>query len=638
MTVPLIRFAGLALTFCALNICAQVNSWTNSTSGNWQESEWSLGALPGTNQTILLTNSGWKALAIGPSTVSEFPETLTVDSIRISSPTDSFNTLLLNHSGLAHPLHSRSLVLSSNSAVTLVHSALRVDSSGTSAFSANGVLTAIDGSLIEAPFMSLGESGSSVLNLTNSQLFADVEFFGGAFPGTVYQASGTNAFTTLHLNNADYFFNSGVCVGDIVIGDNFPAAFHQSGGMLSGKVEIAQGSFELAGGNYSADELIIPARAYSTTGSFLQTGGTNDVSALTVGVVDFGGSGGYALSNGVLNTEETLVSYYGTIEQSGGEHLVAGSLNLHGGLVMRGGGEADAFYYLNGGNLRSESIDIVIGDFSQSGGTNQTGDLTMGPHYATCKYELSGGRLETANVIVGSTWRGGFHQTGGIHAIDGRLSITGDNLYSPEYVIEDGELLVRDIQISRGDFRHLGGRLTQSGIVSLASGTLEEQAETQNLGALQLGVFIESESKIDLSGSATVLHFAASSSLTWSNDAVLWIQHWNGSVTGGGADQLFFGKDTDGLTPQQLNQIRFCDPAGAPPGFYPARILTNGEIVPGPFLNCTRTADRLVIRWNSSCILQTATDPAGPFEDLTNACSPFTNNFADAQRFFRLKQ
>ncbi len=73
---------------------AQVNSWTNPASGYWEEQNWSLGTLPGPEQSILLTNAGWKALAIGPNTVRDYPQTLSIDSLTVSSPIDSFNVLL----------------------------------------------------------------------------------------------------------------------------------------------------------------------------------------------------------------------------------------------------------------------------------------------------------------------------------------------------------------------------------------------------------------------------------------------------------------------------------------------------------------------------------------------------------------
>jgi len=49
---------------------------------------------------------------------------------------------------------------------------------------------------------------------------------------------------------------------------------------------------------------------------------------------------------------------------------------------------------------------------------------------------------------------------------------------------------------------------------------------------------------------------------------------------GHGMHQLYFGKHPRALTLQQLAQIVFSNPAGLPPGNYPARMLTTGEVVP----------------------------------------------------------
>ena len=64
----LISFALSIICGWSDSAAAQTNSWTNSVSGKWQDAHWSLGQLPGTNQTILFTNAGWKALEIGPDT------------------------------------------------------------------------------------------------------------------------------------------------------------------------------------------------------------------------------------------------------------------------------------------------------------------------------------------------------------------------------------------------------------------------------------------------------------------------------------------------------------------------------------------------------------------------------------------
>src|ERR1051326_4123713 len=81
-----------------------VNSWIKPGSGDWQDqTAWSLGVRPAPNQTIMLTNQGWKAIAIGPATVQNFPESLNVDSVIASGYTDSFNVLLLNYAGTDVP-------------------------------------------------------------------------------------------------------------------------------------------------------------------------------------------------------------------------------------------------------------------------------------------------------------------------------------------------------------------------------------------------------------------------------------------------------------------------------------------------------------------------------------------------------
>src|SRR5438105_1692621 len=89
---------------CFPLLAQSTNSWTNTTSGNWEDSHWSLGVLPGAGQSILVTNQGWKAIAIGPATAQNFSQTLNPYSVTLSSPTDSFNLLLLNYVGFQTPL------------------------------------------------------------------------------------------------------------------------------------------------------------------------------------------------------------------------------------------------------------------------------------------------------------------------------------------------------------------------------------------------------------------------------------------------------------------------------------------------------------------------------------------------------
>src|SRR5438105_5375235 len=58
-----------------------INSWTKPSSGFWEEPYWSLGVLPNSSQSVLITNQNWKAVAITPSTASNFPDSVTVGSL-----------------------------------------------------------------------------------------------------------------------------------------------------------------------------------------------------------------------------------------------------------------------------------------------------------------------------------------------------------------------------------------------------------------------------------------------------------------------------------------------------------------------------------------------------------------------------
>src|SRR2546423_8531405 len=102
-TVLILLFPGLL----SITSAQVINNWTNATSGNWQDqTAWSLGVRPAQNQTIMLTNQGWKAIAIGSATAASFPQSLNVESVVVAANTDSFNVLLLNYAGTAVPLQA----------------------------------------------------------------------------------------------------------------------------------------------------------------------------------------------------------------------------------------------------------------------------------------------------------------------------------------------------------------------------------------------------------------------------------------------------------------------------------------------------------------------------------------------------
>ncbi|EEF60352.1 hypothetical protein [Pedosphaera parvula] len=56
-----------------------------------------------------------------------------------------------------------------------------------------------------------------------------------------------------------------------------------------------------------------------------------------------------------------------------------------------------------------------------------------------------------------------------------------------------------------------------------------------------------------------------------------------------------------------------------------------------PTMIATQAGDKLVISWSGTYTLQSASDVAGPFVDVSGAVSPYTNNAALGRQFFRLR-
>lgn len=78
-------------------------------------------------------------------------------------------------------------------------------------------------------------------------------------------------------------------------------------------------------------------------------------------------------------------------------------------------------------------------------------------------------------------------------------------------------------------------------------------------------------------GSGVKLNFTDSSTAAWTG--TLTIANWNGSVYGGGPDQIWFGTAAGGLTAAQLAQVKWLNPFGAG-DVIGAYQLASGEIVP----------------------------------------------------------
>jgi len=403
--------------------------------------------------------------------------------------------------------------------------------------------------------------------------------------------------------------------------------------MLAG-VNVLSGSFDQTVGNLNAQSLRIGSGGFGLNGGIASIG---SVQVSGNGPLSFGS---FSLNDGVLTGTNVFI-FNGGVSQSGGQCIVHGGVSVEGEFEDYGPPYI-ASYSLSNGLLSCESLGVGnVGYFYHSGGTNSVaGNLGIG--FIT-QYELSGGMLGTSNTTL---YQAGFIdtgldtefiQSGGLHQVTNTLRCEG--AYA-EYKLQEGTLVASNILLVDGGRLEVGSSplvvLSNGASFTMWGGSLELTNTVQSLGPLISKQYSYDFNIIQFVSGSSKVTFADSSGQSW--DSALYVEGWNGSLSGGGADQLIFGNSANALTPAQLQQFRFY---GFPSGYWFAKILPTGEVVPTPVPPLTEvlTATNLVISWpTGNFVLQAATNLAGPFVNIQTS-SPYTNNILEfPQRFFRLKQ
>jgi hypothetical protein len=590
-----------------------VNSWINPASGNWDDaSSWSLGVLPASSQSVMITNTNWKAVAINPSTPTNFPGSMTVSNLTIRGSTNTENTLLLNFFGTALPL-------------TVL----------------NGLTVADDAKIVDFNSSLVVQSGTIIV--TNSQIIQDGGFI-----------RATNA--PMYLQNAVYNLTNGVFEAGIVqLGFPTTAQFNQYGGTalisdleFGRNVASAGGAYSLYGGELDLPNGLTLEGGNNSSSSYLQAGGTNRTTNVLLEGGIFGPAPDFMLNGGLLadNNVSVIADNFGTptINQNGGSHIVTNVLNIAGSAASSTEIHPGT-YRLNNGTLSAGTI-ILAGsagdaEFVQTNGTTHAGQIQANGYWIyKSDLTLSGGSLTASNLSF--TDGANIHQYAGALVVSNSLAFAGyrepgPKLYS-RYELFGGTLSVSNISVG-GDW--IIGDSSTNRISNPGTCILSHTLVISN-AVEQLGRFIlASNATIDLAGNASRLSFAKSSAETWAGGATLAVLDWNGNVSGGGAEQLRFGTDSSGLTPMQLSQIQFH--LSNSTNVYSAKILNTGEVVPdqalGATIGFTQSGHNFVLTWPSGWTLQTATNVPGPYVDVPGATSPYTNDTTvDRQRFFRLRQ
>ena len=336
----------------------------------------------------------------------------------------------------------------------------------------------------EEPFWSLGRlpSADDQVIFTNSgwKALAIASSTARDFPQSlqvrdITVASPVDSFNTLLLNFA-----------------GFEVPLH-----VSGRLTI----------EHSAALVVLSSALHVTnTGEFIvngtvQHGDFSDVRTLTMHI-GYQAPGIYYFSNVVLQMDHLIVDFQSQFDQEGGSSAigtmllrnqgiftVAGGQFVGGtarvgvgssGVIMQSGGSAVwtggvdlapnygvGTYNLSGGVLTTPSIIVGepgLGEFVQSGGTNNVSSLFAGSSANSGRYTLSGGALNTDDTYMGGN--GSMIQQGGTHTT-GYLELRGeDTRNGPDdagYGLEDGILITSNMNVRFGDYSQSGGSNFVSG-------------------------------------------------------------------------------------------------------------------------------------------------------------------------------
>ncbi len=602
-TVRIAAILGLVLVLAFATGRAATNEWIKGSSGAWEETNsWSLGILPDASQSVLITNAGVKTIEINGATGNTFSASLTVSNLMVGTT----NTLLLSDLDTNTPLRVLNL--------------LRID---------------------EGARLLNFDSGIEVGGLMRMDCWkGDVQQNGGICTnGTLLIISGTYS-----VSNG--IFKSGGITS--IFGD-----FSQSGGdvTVTGGISFAYGGYSLYDGNLNSSNIDLTGQEGGA--SFYQHGGTNRTGSIAAGGV---GVVTYTMDEGSLFSSDVSL-FAGRNEvffiQNGGIHVITNLLKLTGAAYHYPWEPIPAAYHASKATFSAGSIAFYT-SYGQClvslDDCNSTvaGNIEFhGPSINLSQFSFSG-TLSCSNVIYAGGAGVDLNQGSGaafnvtdLLSVDGHYpgGFNGVGARPSRYTLSDGTLFASNIQMFAEwhiESSTQTNRITNPGYFKLGGSVFVGDAVEQ------LGRFIlASNAVIDLGDGNAKLGFAKSSAEQWASGTALTITNWTGMPNGGGNDILKFGGDGSGLAPSQLARIRFINPAGFPAGNYMARILETGEVVPAqrPQIGYSQQGNALILTWPTDFILQAATNVTGPFVDITNAVSPFTNLSVDfPKRFFRLKQ
>jgi hypothetical protein len=454
----------LAGMLAAYGAAAGTNSWTSTSSGNWEDDfNWSLSQPPGSGDSVLITNGASKIVSITTNTPDNF---LTVSNLTLGTPNGSTNTLDLDTASSAPPVEVLGNLFIQRGGAINVHGSSLLQVDGLTSVGTQGPLggTAI---------------GNFTINSGVAQLY------------DLVLGEGSNSFGALNLNG-----------GVLTILNNFTLANQAgsstgtalvSGGTLlqnSGAIGVGglgNGTFTVRGGSVLASGFQL--------GSGTNSHGTLTVSNALVVVTNLLGIGNDFGAGPCSVTVSTGGSLFVTNASHSGAVRVAGnsSLLLRGGLL-----QADNLFNTNGGVCDFTNATLLISQptWIENGSSLNVASSTIGfgsnlsvgaaPGSTGTVFVTSGGILNVTNGTLGIGNKGALSEGAG----SGSVTVANAGINAASIILGSsvggvGSLILQSnaVVAVASDLTLLTSSLTTTSSVTLAGGSLLATNGTARIGA-----------------------------------------------------------------------------------------------------------------------------------------------------------
>ena len=327
------------------------------------------------------------------------------------------------------------------------------------------------------------------------------------------------------------------------------------------------------------------------------------------------------LAAAILDTNGNGVSFASQIN-NGGASVSTGSLTKAGAGTLTMNGVISGFGGYSGGtNIAAGTLEFAAGALPATGAVTFTGSTTLrwgtvdnpnNTNDLSNRLTIPAGITGTVDIVGNSVTFGSpmpvspgdLFKTGtGTLTFSAPATATANANFTGGLIIDAGTVVVVAGGLSGTSGQNNGTKsvtVAQGATFALQGTTLTDRVNnnaavtmgTGNSGApaiLQINQFSETMGVFSLAGNSVIdfgtvhnnaqLKFANSAAAGWTGS--LSIFNWTGNPTGSGADQLYFGLDSGGLTASQLAEISFYSDSGAT-FLGNATFVSAGEVVPVP--------------------------------------------------------